>query len=206
MRLPEEKNSAYEQPPIGTHVAVCYKFVDLGTHTGTYQGQPTSPKRQVRIFWELTDEKMDDGRPFQISRQFSWSMNEKSKLRQTLEAWRGKPFEKKDFGANGFDVKNLIGAPCLINIIHEKSKKDGSDYARIASISPLAKSMPKPAMINPPLFFSLEPDEYDGTLIPAMPQYIRDLIINSPEYAALNNKQSPAVEIVEGAPDDEIPF
>ena len=108
MQLPEATN--YQQPPTGTHSAICIGFYDLGTHPNEYQGV-TSMKHQVFIRWELPEEQTDDGRPFTIGQFYTWSMSENAKLRAHLEAWRNKPFEKADFGKGGFDTRKLLGVP-----------------------------------------------------------------------------------------------
>jgi hypothetical protein len=53
----------------GSHMAICYGFVDLGTQDYSYQGEPKKA-RMCRIMWELHGEDADgnpltleDGRP-----------------------------------------------------------------------------------------------------------------------------------------------
>ena len=141
MFVPQPNDKEFEIPPAGTHLAACYRVIDLGTQTSSYMGQP---KRQHKILvsWELPDEKMVDGRPFTIGQRYTWSMSEKAALRRDLESWRGVPFAEKDFGQGGFDIKNIIGKCCLLNIVH--AEKNGKHYANIASISRLMKGQQGP--------------------------------------------------------------
>jgi len=73
--LPEEQS--YELAPAGSHTAVCFRVADLGTQTGIY-----GPKQQILISWELPDEQMADGRPFTISRRYTFSSSHQSTLRE----------------------------------------------------------------------------------------------------------------------------
>jgi hypothetical protein len=203
MHLPEGSN--FTPAPAGAHRAVCIGFIDLGTQKVEYQGQ-ASHKRLIRIRWELADEFMDDGKPFTISKRYTWSMSDKATLRKDLESWRGKPFEKADFGPSGFDTKKLLGVPCLITIVH----KDGQNgiFANIAGISPLPKGMEKPGGHNNPLsYVALERGLFDQDAFDLLHEKTKEQIRLSPEYQ----------EIVEGKVrepssfdrsdlDDEIPF
>lgn len=131
----EEKN--YEAIPTGMQQAVCAMVCDIGTHKGEYQGKETS-RHQVVIIWELDEKKTEGqfaGEPFQMSKFYTLSLGEKANLRKDLESWRGKPFTAEEL--QGFDLENLIGANCFLNVIEDKDKQ------RIASISPLPKGMPK---------------------------------------------------------------
>src|SRR5260221_10547348 len=146
MHLPAPNERDFESPPAGTHLAVCYRVIDLGTQDSSYNGQQ---KRQhkVLVSWELPDEKMADGRPFTISQRYTWSMSEKAALRRDLESWRGKPFSDADFGDQGFDIRKLLGVGCLLTIVH--TAKNGKTYANITSIARLMKGMSTPNSINP---------------------------------------------------------
>ena len=204
MKLPEERN--YTPAPAGAHPAICIGFIDMGTQETMYGN-----KRQIRIRWELPTEQMQDGRPFTISQTYTWSMSSKSRLRGDLESWRGKPFEKSDFGKEGFDTKRLVGVPCLLNIIHKAS---GSEvYANISSISPIPKGMEKPtAHRNPLVYFSLDADEYDlgmKAILDELPEKMKGAIKESPEYIAIASGRKPDQELADFTNhdlDDEIPF
>jgi hypothetical protein len=201
--LPEPTGGNFVPAPVGMHRAVCFRLIDLGTQQREYQGQ-TSHARQVLLSWELSDELMDDSKPFVVSKFYTWSMSEKANLRKDLEAWRGKAFEQADFGPNGrFKVMNLIGAPCMLNVIHEK-KANGDTKVKIASITPLPKSMEKPAPQNQTLFFSL--DDYNQNQLDGLSEKIRAIITKSPEYASSLARGRPPVPAHNSNLDDDIPF
>jgi hypothetical protein len=131
----EEKN--YEAIPTGMQQAVCAMVCDIGTHKGEYQGKETT-RHQVVIIWELDEKKTEGqfaGEPFQMSKFYTLSLGEKANLRKDLESWRGKPFTAEEL--QGFDLENLVGANCFLNVIEDKEKQ------RIAAIAPLPKGMAK---------------------------------------------------------------
>lgn len=204
MHLPDASN--FTPAPAGAHRAICIGFVDLGTQKGNYQGKVTI-RHQVRVRWELCDEMMENGKPFTITKAYTWSMSDKSNLRKNLESWRGKPFEKADFGPEGFDTKKLLGVPCLITIVH--ADNNGRTYANIAGISPLPKGMERPsAAVNPLTYLALEPGGFDKAVFESLPDQTKEQIKLSPEYQALVQGKRPPPSAIETPEeyDEEIPF
>lgn len=131
----EEKT--YEAVPTGMQQAVCAMVCDIGTHKGEYQGKETN-RHQVVIIWELDEKKTEGdfaGQPFQVSKFYTLSLGEKANLRKDLESWRGRPFTAEEL--QGFDLENLIGANCFLNIVENEGKH------KIAAITPLPRNMAK---------------------------------------------------------------
>lgn len=138
MPIVAKDEKTYEPIPLGVQQAVCSGVFDIGTHEGEYQGKPTL-KHQIVVIWELDEKKtLGDfaGQPHQISKFYTLSLGEKANLRKDLESWRGQPFTTQEL--EGFDLENLIGANCLLNIV---DKEKGGQ--KIAAIMPLAKNMTK---------------------------------------------------------------
>lgn len=163
MKVNAGSNKNSDPVPAGVHHAVCYAIVDLGTQD---PGNPTfRPSRKVMILWELPHETVDtqDGpKPRIISSEYTASIGKKATLRSVLESWRGKPFTNEEL--NGFDLKNIIGANCQLNIVHKQGKADPSKtYARIQSVVPLVKGMAPVKPINETLHYTI-PDE--GPIVP----------------------------------------
>lgn len=185
MFLPKPSEGGdFSPPPAGVFPAICYRLIDLGTQQTQYQGQ-TKHQRKVMLSWEITDtdERMEDGKPWTISQRYTWSMSEKATLRKTLESWRGKPFEEADFGEGGFDARNLVGAPCMLSIIH--ADKEGKTYANISSVTKLPKGLAAGELVNPKVYFSLE--SFDREMFASFSEGMQNIIKASPEYQALNN-------------------
>ena len=177
----EAGSSDFELAPTGTHRAVCFGVVDLGTQEGSF-----GPKHQVVISWELTDAKMSDTRPFAVSKFYTLSLSEKANLRADLQNWRGKAFSIEEL--EGFDISKLLGAPALVTVVH-KEKKTGGQSAVVSGVSSLPKGMDKPTPFNPVYVFDL--DEPSAVIdIEKLPEWLQNKIRQSPEWLALTGGSS----------------
>jgi hypothetical protein len=181
----ESNQKQYPLMPTGNHIARCYQIIHIGTIPETYKGE-TKMRNLVRASFETPDEKFifseEKGeQPFSISKKWTLSMHEKGNLKKDLQAWRGKPF--KDDEAKKFNISKLIGAPCMINVIHEEY--EGRKYAKITSITPLVKGMTCPPQINPTLIFGYAP--FNQETFDSLGQWLKDEIVKSKEYQALKN-------------------
>lgn len=213
MELPKPSGGNFEITPAGTFPARCYRFIDLGSHDQTFQGV-SKLKRLVMVGFELPTETMEDGRPFSIHKRWTWSTHEKANMRKDLESWRGAKFNDTDFGPGGFDVKNLLGVPATVSIVH--SEKEGSTYANITAISKAMKGIKLPDQINPSVYLSLDHHEFDRDVFSGLSEGLQKFIGESPEYQTLvggvqarpsvNAPLSPAPASAFGDLDDEIPF
>lgn len=163
----------FPKAPIGTHVARCYQVIDLGHQKITWQGKEKwSPK--IMFTWELCNELMEDGRPFAVSNRYTLSLADSSLLRPALESWRGKPFTEDEL--NGFDVKNVLGAYCMLGVVHNTS--DGKTYANVSAILPLPKGMNRPAPVNEAMYFNIDSDD-----VTKLPEWLQTTIKKSREYS-----------------------
>ena len=126
--------SQYEPPPAGLHQGVCCDVVDLGLVENKKFGK-TQP--MVRLYWVL-DDLNKEGRPHIISQSYTNSLHEKAKLRQHLEAWRGKPFTAEELVR--FDLEKLLGANCQIQVVHNISS-EGRTYANVSAVVALGQRM-----------------------------------------------------------------
>jgi hypothetical protein len=122
--------------PEGTHSAVCVDVVDLGLLEVKWKNE-LKIQHKVKVVWQI-DEDMQDGKPFLVSKRYTLSLHEKAALRKDLEAWRGRAFTEEEL--KGFDVENVLGVPCLLNIIHNGAS--GTVYANVTGLMKLPKSMP----------------------------------------------------------------
>jgi hypothetical protein len=121
----------YEKPEAGSYNARCVSIIDLGTQHNNYNGEEKIV-HQVMLRWELLGEKTSTGEPFLIGKRYTVSMHSKATLRNILESWRGRPFTAEEEA--GFDLKNVLGKDCLLNIIH-KVNESGKTNAQIAAVS-----------------------------------------------------------------------
>lgn len=207
MSLTVNGSSATSIEPIeeGTHLGVCNMLVDLGMqYNETYKNS----SRKVLIGWEIPDEtiELDDGpHPRQISKRYTASLNEKSTLRSDLAAWRGRDFTPEELAA--FDLRNIVGASCLINVIHKES--NGKTYANIGNIMALPKGMAKGKLSEPAVIFDLDTDPVED--VDKLQKWIGDIIKKSETY---QQRIIPAVAPADGSTnfvelddaDGELPF
>ena len=162
----------------GTYLAICNMLVDLGLqYNETYKNS----SRKVLIGWEIPEETYEyDGEVHRktLSKRYTASLSERATLRQDLASWRGRDFTQEELAA--FDLRNIVGASCLINVIHKES--NGKTYANISSIVALPKSMKKASLNEPPIVFDLDTD--DLAIIDKLPSWIGDIIKKSETYLA----------------------
>jgi hypothetical protein len=165
---------------------VCTRVIDLGTQVTEFQGE-TKRQRKVLLAWEIPDQriKSDAGNlPVLHSAKYTWSFHDGANLRRDLESWRGRKFIEDDFKGppNGFHIKNLLGVPCLAQIVH-KTGSNGKTYANISAIMAFPgkrEAWPKPE--GALMFFDL--DNYDATIFGQLSEYWQGVIKNSPEWQA----------------------
>ena len=179
--LPQNEGGDFKPPPGGTHPARCYRIVDLGTQQGEYMGV-AKHQRKIVVSWEL-DIKMEDGRNFSVHKRYTWSMFERSRLRQDLESWRGRAFQESDLGPGGFDVSKLLNVPCLLTIVHDT--RDGRTYANVGAVSGMPKGMEAAPLTNPTALLWLEDGEFDQAVFDELSDGLKATIMKSPEWAEL---------------------
>lgn len=208
MKLPvPSEGGKFERCPEGNHVAVCFEVIDIGTVETTYLGE-TKKQRKIWIGWEISNETMEDGRPFVIGKRYTLSSFEKATLRKDLESWRGRKFKDEDFGPGGlFDIKQVIGKGCLLNVVY--TEKEGKTYANIETVAALPKGTVTPPLVNKQTYLSLDPDEFDPAAYESLGERMKATIAESPEFKGLENL---VLLSQSGAPaagpddDDDIPF
>ena len=212
MAINISSSSNFTPAPAGSHVARCFRVLDLGTHDENWQGNVNS-NRKILLQFELPNEKHvfheERGEePFTVQREFTASLGKKANLRAFLEGWRGRSFTDEEL--KKFDIAALAGKACLVNVIHKES--NGKTYANIQSAMVLPKGMVCPSAINPIVTFSLEENEFDEAVLAALPEWLRNKIGESKEYKAICNdtpssgEKSSGGSITDGLEDDDIPF
>jgi hypothetical protein len=171
------------------HLARIYQIIDLGTTEQT--GQFGGKKRKVQILFELPLETAvfdpEKGeQPFYARNMYTLSMHEKSTLRKDVHSMLGK--QLTDAEAKTFNIFNLIGRECMVNIIHRPS--GDKVYANIQTITPVPKGMVCPPAVNPPLVFSTQ--QPDMVVFRSLPEFVQDKIKLSDEFIAYMNAEMSA--------------
>jgi hypothetical protein len=191
--------------PAAVYNAVCYMVMDLGTH---FDKKFSKHSHSVLIGWELPTERIiieKDGvkhdLPRAISKKYTLSLHEKAALRKDLQTWRGKMFTEEE--AKGFDLNNLLGKSCMIQVIHEKNGE--TTYANVGAIMPIMKGVTPLVAENPLRFYSI--DDNRDVIPDGTPQWIIDQIRSSEEWQAFGPTEEVPVGEEEPPPgDDDVPF
>jgi len=192
--------ASYAPIPEGTYPAVCNMLVDLGMQ---FNEAYKNTSRKVLIQWQIPEETIEiDGEevPRTISNRYTLSLGEKASLRADLAAWRGRDFTPQELEA--FDLRNIVGAPCLINIIHKDS--NGKRYANISSIMALPKGMPKPQISGEPIIFDL--DESPLADVAKLPKWVAEIIYKSTTYQDKISTPPTAEDFKELDDSEPLPF
>lgn len=187
--------TTYEPVPAGSHIARCFQIIHIGTIPVSYQGE-TLIQNKVRIGFEIPDElrtfkEGEPQRPMMIAKDYTLSTHEHANLRKDLDSWRGKAMTDEEAAA--FDIEKLLGVPAMITVVHKPSKDGKKTYANIAGISPLPKSIKCPDPINEPRILSF--DDFDYEYFETLPDYLKEKIRSSEEYAALSYSPTDEVNI-----------
>ena len=172
----------FEPIEAGSYPARCYSMIHIGTVDEVILGA-VKTLNKVRITFELPTElkvfKEENGeQPQVISKEFTLSLHEKATLRGFLKNWRGQDFTEEE--AKSFDIEKLIGAACMLNITHKKSKDGTKTYAEIGSVSKLPKGLICPDQINESFVFTY--DDFDAVKFSKLPEFLRQKMVTSFEY------------------------
>lgn len=190
----ENKGGDFELAPEDTHIARCYRIVDLGTQHNAHFNKDS---HKVLISWELPEALMEDGRPFSITNFYTVSLHEKATLRKHLEAWRGRAFTEDEL--NGFHLSKVLGAACYLGVVHKTS--GDNVYANVSTITKLPKGIVCPEAVNPPFIFDL--DSFDQLVFNDLSEKLQAMIMESPEYKGRGEELPPLADGLEG---EQTPF
>src|SRR5690606_31191515 len=91
-----------------------------------------------------------------------------------------------DFGPGGFDVRNLLGTPATLTIVH--SENGERVYSNIASIGQPMRGVEIPPQVNQSVYLSLEKDYFDGSVFDGLSDKLKDFIRDTPEYRRLTGQ------------------
>lgn len=170
----------FETTPEGTFEAVCYRVIDMGSQENSFDTSKSDHK--VSLGFEIQDEdagRMTDGRPFSVHKSYTVSLHERAKLRQHLEAWRGKKFTADEL--KGFDLTNLLGKPVVIQVMHKESKDGSRVFAEVNNFMPSKRKdvIPENEMVN----FDIDADNAQEVLS-TLSNNMQEKIVNTPEAQA----------------------
>ena len=191
----------------GVYTAISSAIVDLGLQKSE-KFQKT--QRKFMMIWNLLGEEVEvngEKLPRQLSKEYSFSLNEKSTLRKDLQAWRGKAFTEEEL--RGFNILNVLNVPCQLQVLLEE--RNGRQYNNIASIMALPKGSQVEKLENT-YYFDIETMD-SWTNWNKIPQWIRDRIKKAENYQTtgleeyVTGTQEEVTETTEYVtPEDDLPF
>jgi len=187
----KETGSDFKPCPAGTHLARCYGVIGLGTQP---TNNPTFRETfKVLLMWELPNERLENGDPFTVSKEYTASLGEKATLRAHLQSWRGKPFTAEEL--KGFHLDKLLNVPCMITVTHDQNN-NGKVYAKVASVTAPLKGTVVPDLTNKPVHYLIEQGR--DKVFEALPEWIQRKISQCREW----NVDAPATH--DHAPEPEL--
>ena len=141
----QETSGGGELPPKKPQNAGCVGVIDVGEAYGIPPGEDgrrmvpsinpahPEPKQKVRFIFESAA-KMEDGRPFQLTKQFNVTMSDQGYLKPFLDGWG---IELVRTGG-GIDLEaSCVGKCAMVNVTHDKDKTDPERlWANISSAMP----------------------------------------------------------------------
>jgi len=169
----EGGGSDFELIPEDTHLARATLVVDLGIQETMYGNKEQVyfgfEVPGVRVKWSDKDGKEHEG-PALIGKIYTNSIHPDSNLCKDLTSWRGKSFTDEE--RQGFDLFNVLGAPCLISVTH-KEAKNGKTYQNIASIMRVPQGMEVPKAESELIGYTPSDSEKIGNL-DKLPKWLKE--------------------------------
>jgi hypothetical protein len=151
------KGKEFSKPDEGQHKFRLRGIIDLGTITDQ---KFKTKKREVKLLFELVETSMPDegefkGKPYELSKTFTFSMNEKAHLRKFFDSWRGK--KMLDEEAEKFDLVKWLKhhGTCIVEHMEKKGDK-GKFFAVINNVMPNPKGTEVKALRNPEILFLID--------------------------------------------------
>lgn len=191
INAPFGSKKEFKIQPAGNHIARVYSVIHLGIQAEEYMGEEKLMDK-VRIGFELPLENTvfkegDEPKPFTISQEYTLSMGDKANLRKLVEGMIGHGLLEQD--AVSFDVLDLMGRACMLNVIHKTSAK-GNEYAQIVGAAPLPKGIDAPIQVNRAFIFDFE-ENFSDEKLERLPDFIKDKIKGSMDYKRLTGQAIP---------------
>jgi hypothetical protein len=172
-----ENEKSFEPVSEGLHPAICYMIVDLGKQ---YSMKYDRDRYQAYIGFEVLDETVKvEGvdKPMVIGNTYTLSLGDKATLRKVLEGWRGKKFTEEEL--NGFDIKNVLGVPCQIQVLHNQSGE--KVYANISNIVPYPKGIAAPKATSELIHYDMDAADRDA-MFAKLPEWLQKKVKESKSY------------------------
>ena len=204
MKAPTQTRELLEE---GNYIATLYRIIYIGTVETEYLGEKKNVFK-VDLTWELNNElkvwkEGEEAKPVVVSKQYTLSLGQKANLRPVVEGMVG---GMSDSEATNYDLDNLLGTACLLNVSHGVTES-GSQYLKV-STSKLMKGMEQPKAFNEQVILTYE--NWNEELYLSLPEWLKDKIASTPEYKGMKSIggfEMPVVNVDTGEVNSkDIPF
>lgn len=164
-------------PERGIHVARLVQILDYGTQVDSFS---PDGRAKVEFVWELPEDlhtfNEDKGeQPLLVDRKFGNTLGRGSAMLKAIEEMLGRKWDKDE------ELDSLLGTMCQMNI---DLVNDGEyENVEIKSLMPLVKEQARkkyPAYTD---MFVLDLENFNQADYDSLPQYKKDNIAKSAEYA-----------------------
>lgn len=186
MKIKDRARPALPPVPAGQYLAVCVGVYDLGEqYSEKYKNY--SPK--IMISFDIPTVTIEvDGKqePRQLSKEFTISGKNNSKLRAFISSWNGVQYSDEAFGE--FDPLTQVGKPAMINVLLNET----GEYANIDTIMPLFPGLSAPTTSTPLKVWDM--DQWDDKAFGELPGWVQDKIKKSTQYQK-NHAPETVVEV-----------
>ena len=174
MKIKDRAKPSIPPVPAGGYLAVCVGVFDLGEqYSEKYKNY--SPKLMITFdIPALTIEVDGKQEPRQLSREFTISGKNNSKLRAFISSWNGVQYSDEAFGE--FDPLSQVGKPAMINVLLNET----GEYANIDTIMPLFPGMSAPTTTTPLKVWDM--DKWDDKALEDLPAWVQEKIKKSSQY------------------------
>jgi len=206
-KKPENNNNNVNKVPAGTHMARCYKMIHVGERSYEYNGE-LKTKNSLWVYFEIPNEMRvfseDVGeQPLSINIEYNLTYYESAKLFQHINSWRGQTLTPQEI--DDFDVSKLLGVPCMLSVVHNKSAKTGKTYANIQSVSGLPKGISCPPQINDTVVWDYN-ENFNMEMFDSFHPFFQDMIKETPEWKEKQNNNNPISASMDNVEPDDLPF
>lgn len=174
MKIKDRAKPALPPVPAGQYLAVCVGVYDLGEQYSE-KFKNYSPKLMISFdIPSVTIEVEGKMEPRQLSREFTISGKNNSKLREFISSWNGTQYSDEAFGE--FDPLTQVGKPAMINVLLNET----GEYANINTIMPLFPGLPAPTTTTPLRVWDM--DKWDDKAFEDLPAWVQEKIKKSSQY------------------------
>lgn len=174
MKIKDKAKPALPPVPAGQYLAVCVGVYDLGEQ---YSEKFKNYSPKLMISFDIPSVTIEvDGKqePRQLSREFTISGKNNSKLREFISSWNGVQYSDEAFGE--FDPLTQVGKPAMINVLLNET----GEYANINTIMPLFPGLPAPTTTTPLRVWDM--DKWDDKAFEDLPAWVQEKIKKSTQY------------------------